>query len=140
MQARPLVIERIYNAPADKVWQAITDAGKMRQWYFDLKEFRAEPGFKFEFSADCDDVSYLHFCEVTEVVPGRKLTYSWKYKDYAGMSYVTWELFPEGAATRLMLTHTGLETFPPHKDFTKESFTGGWNHFLGTALREFLEK
>lgn len=140
MQKQPLIIERTYNATADKVWSAITDVSKMRQWYFELKEFKPEVGFTFEFSAECDGVSYLHTCEVTEVTEGEKIKYSWKYKDYEGMSYVIWELFPEGENTKLILTHTGLETFPPHKDFTKESFTEGWTHFLGVALRNYLEK
>ncbi|PZR21399.1 MAG: SRPBCC domain-containing protein [Flavobacterium psychrophilum] len=140
MQKQPLIIERTYNAAADKVWSAITDASKMRQWYFDLEEFKPEVGFTFEFSAECDGLSYLHTCEVTEVVEGKKIVYSWKYRDYPGMSYVMWELFPEGEKTRLVLTHTGLETFPKHKDFTTESFTGGWNYFLGDALKKYLEE
>lgn len=137
---KPLVIERNYNAPVEKVWKALTDADKMRQWYFDLKDFKPEVGFKFQFYGECDDIQYLHICEVTEAEPEKKLTYSWKYRDYDGISYVTWELFPEGEGTKLILTHRGLETFPPHKDFTRESFTGGWTYFLGTALKEFLEK
>lgn len=139
MQKEPLIIERTYNTQPEKVWEAITNADKMRQWYFDLEDFKPQVGFQFEFTAECDGVSYLHLCEVTEVEPGRKLTYSWKYRDYLGESYVTWQIFPEGDKTRLVLIHRGLETFPPHKDFTRESFTGGWNHFLGTALKEFLE-
>lgn len=139
MQKQPLIIERTYNAPAEKVWSAITDASKMRQWYFDLEEFKPVVGFTFEFSAECEGVHYLHTCEVTEVKDCEKITYSWKYRDYPGMSYVTWELFPDGEKTRLVLTHTGLETFPPHKDFTRESFTGGWTYFLGEALTKYLE-
>lgn len=139
MQTKPLVIERTYNASINKVWDAITNADKMRQWYFDLEDFKPQVGFKFEFSAACDGVSYLHLCEVTEVEPGKKISYSWKYKEHPGGSYVTWELFHEGDSTKLVLTHKGLETFPALKDFTRDSFTGGWNHFLGTALKEFLE-
>lgn len=139
MQTKPLVIERTYNASINKVWDAITNADKMRQWYFDLEDFKPQVGFKFEFSATCDGVSYLHLCEITEVESGKKISYSWKYKEHPGDSYVTWELFPEGDSTRLVLTHKGLETFPALKDFTRDSFTGGWNHFLGTALKEFLE-
>lgn len=140
MQKQPLIIERTYKASVEKVWDAITNANKMRQWYFDLEDFKPEIGFKFEFSGECDGIKYLHECEVTEVEPGRKISYSWKYRDYPGESSVTWQLFPEGDETRLVLTHTGIETFPIHKDFTRESFTGGWTHFMGTALKEFLEK
>lgn len=137
----PYVIERIYNAPAEKVWQAITDKNQMKQWYFDLEEFRPEVGFEFRFNADCDGQDYLHLCRVTEVIPGKKIAYTWRYPDYEGNSEVTWELFPEGEKTRLRLTHTGLESFPQNDpNFTKESFSGGWTHFIGTALPGFLEK
>ena len=47
--AEAVVIERTFNAPVAKVWNAITDAEEMRQWYFDLKEFKPEVGFEFEF-------------------------------------------------------------------------------------------
>lgn len=140
MQTKPLVIERIYNASVDKVWNAITDVKKMREWYFDLEDFKPEIGFMFQFIGTCEGVDYLHLCEVTEVESGRKITYSWKYRDYEGQSYVTWELFPEGDTTKLVLTHKELDTFPAHKDFTRESFTGGWTYFLETALKEFLDK
>jgi len=44
-----IVIERTFNAPVARVWQALTDVDQMRQWYFDLKEFRPEVGFEFGF-------------------------------------------------------------------------------------------
>lgn len=142
MQNKPLVVERIYNAAPGKVWQAITDAGLMRQWYFpDIDDFRPEVGFRFSFSGNSDCGEYIHDCVVTEVEPGSKITYSWSYRDYPGMSYVTWDLYPDDEGTLLVLTHKGLETFPQDlRDFTRESFTGGWDHFVNKALPEFLEK
>lgn len=142
MSNEPFVIERTYNAPAATVWKAITDNKDMKQWYFDLEEFRPEVGFEFRFSGGPDkDRQYLHICRVTEVVPQKKLTYSWSYDGYEGISYVTWELFNEGNKTRLKLTHAGLETFPANNpDFAKKNFEAGWTHIVGTSLKEFLEK
>ena len=140
METTPFVIERTYNAPADKVWQAITDKDKMKQWYFDLKEFKPEVGFEFQFLGGSKEKSYLHLCKITEVITGRKLTHSWQYDGYPGESFVTFELFPEGDKTRLKLTHAGLETFPAEKDFSRESFTKGWTHIIGKSLPEYLEK
>jgi uncharacterized protein YndB with AHSA1/START domain len=140
METKPLVMERTYNAPVTKVWEALTDAAKMRQWYFDIKAFEPEVGYEFSFLCDCDGEEYLHICKVTDVVPGHKLTYSWRYGGYEGMSYVTFELFTEGEGTRLVLTHTGLETFPLLKNFTRESFTGGWIELIGDSLKEFVER
>jgi len=142
MKQEPFVIERIFNAPADRVWKAITDKEQMNEWYFKLSEFRPEVGFQFQFEGTGNDgTRYVHHCKITEVIPGKKLTYSWSYEGLQGMSYVSFELFEEGNKTRLKLTHEGLETFPQgNPDFAKESFTAGWKHIIGTSLPEFLEK
>jgi uncharacterized protein YndB with AHSA1/START domain len=141
MKNEPFVIERIYNASIDKVWKAITDKDEMKEWYFDLKEFKPEVGFEFEFYGGSPEKSYRHLCKVTEVVPGKKITYSWRYDGYEGNSLVTWELFEEGDKTKLKLTHTGLDTFPvDNKDFAKENFVMGWTSIVGTSLPTYLEK
>lgn len=141
MKNEPFVIERTYQAPVERVWKAITDKDDMKQWYFNIASFKPEVGFEFEFDGGDENQTYHHLCQVTEVVLNKKLTYSWRYKDYEGMSYVTFELFPEGDKTRLKLTHKGLETFPSdNKSFAKESFAEGWNSIIGTSLKEFLEK
>ncbi|HEY1164987.1 MAG TPA: SRPBCC domain-containing protein [Chitinophaga sp.] len=140
MKNEPLVLERTFNAPIDKVWKAITDKDNMKQWYFDLAEFRPEVGFEFQFTGGTEENSYLHLCRITEVEPGRKLTYSWRYEGYAGNSFVTFELFPEGDKTRLKLTHTGLETFPAsNPDLRRENFEAGWTQIIGTNLKDYLE-
>ena len=142
MEIQPLVIEQTYNAPVAKVWEAITDHNKMKEWYFTLGDFKPEVGFTFHFEGGSEEKSYTHLCEVTEVVPGKMLTHSWAYKDYPGESYVTWELFDEGnGKTRIRLTHRGLETFPQNTtDFSRASFSTGWTYITGTSLRNYLEK
>jgi uncharacterized protein YndB with AHSA1/START domain len=142
MNNEPFTIERIYNAPAEKVWKAITDKEQMKQWYFDLKEFKPVAGFEFQFYGEGHKgEKYLHLCKVMEVVIGKKLSYSWRYDGYEGNSYVTFELFEDGGKTRLKLTHEGLETFPKNNpDFAKESFAGGWTELIGALLPKFLEK
>ena len=141
MKQEPFVIERTYSTPVDKVWQAITDNDKMRQWYFDLKEFKAEVGFEFTFVGGSEEKQYLHLCRITEVEPQKKLAYSWQYEGYPGESVVTWELFDEGSHTRVKLTHAGIHTFPTdNKDFARESFTAGWTYITGTSLKDYLEK
>jgi len=142
MKAEPVIKEVSLNAPVSKVWRVITDKGEMKQWYFDLAEFRPETGFEFEFYAGDEKKKWLHICKITEVLAEKKLTYSWKYDGYDGISYVTFELFPEGNKTRLKLTHTGLESFPVDAvpEFKKENFVAGWNQIIETNLKEFVEK
>ena len=140
MKNEPFVIERTYNAPVEKVWKAITDKKQMKEWYFDLDAFKAEVGFEFQFTGGDDKKSYLHLCKVTQVIPNKKLTYSWRYDGYEGISFVTFELFSEGDKTKLRLTHEGLETFPADPSFDKKNFATGWTEIIGKALKEFVEK
>ena len=141
MNDQPIVFERTYKAPIEKVWKAITDPADMKQWYFDLPEFIPVVGCEFQFEGGPPNKTYLHLCKVTEVIPGRKIQYSWRYDGYDGNSLVTFELFPEGDHTRLKLTHEGLETFPKENpDLAKENFVQGWDEITGTNLKDFLEK
>lgn len=141
MKNEPFVIERTFNAPIEKVWNAISDKNQMKKWYFDLAAFKPEVGFEFQFTGGPPEKVYLHLCNVTEVIPGKKLTYSWRYDGYEGNSFVTFELFAEDNKTRLKLTHAGLETFPvsnPH--LAKENFAMGWTEIIGTNLGKFLDQ
>lgn len=141
MTTTPFTIERTYNAPAEKLWKAITDKEQMKQWYFELSAFNAEPGFEFQFYGQGHKgEQYLHLCKVIEVIPGKKLSYSWCYKGYEGYSVVSFELFAEGEKTRLKLTHEGLESFPANNpDFAKTSFMEGWTYLITKSLSEYVE-
>jgi len=140
--AAPIVIERIYNATIEKVWNALTVNEQMKKWYFDIADFKPEPGFEFQFTGEGKDgEKYVHLCKITEVIPYKKLTYSWRYQGFEGNSFVTFELSSEGEKTILQLTHTGLETFPAASNnaFAKENFAEGWNYITGTSLKQFVE-
>jgi uncharacterized protein YndB with AHSA1/START domain len=135
-----LTVSRVFNAPASKVWNALTDKNEMKKWYFNLDEFKAEIGFKFQFFGGPPDKQYLHLCEVTEVIPGKKLTYSWRFDGYAGNSFVTFELFKQGNKTLLKLSHKGIETFPEEPDFAIKNFEQGWNDIVNKSLKNYLEQ
>ena len=137
--AEPVVINRIFNAPVARVWKALTSADQMREWYFDLKEFKAEVGFEFDFVVEHEGNKYHHLCRVTEVIPEEKIVYTWRYKGEPGDSLVTFELFPDGNRTRLKLTHTGIETFPKTPAYARKNFEAGWTAIIGSELKQFVE-
>jgi uncharacterized protein YndB with AHSA1/START domain len=137
--AEAVLIERTFNAPVARVWKALTDVDQMRHWYFDLKEFKLEPGFEFEFTVEHEGVNYCHLCKVVEVIPQKKLAYTWRYRGEPGDSLVTFVLFPEGCKTRLKLTHEGFETFPKLPAYAKSNFEAGWTSLIGTSLKDYLE-
>ncbi len=137
--AEAVVFERTFNAPVGRVWKALTDVEEMRQWYFNLKQFKAEVGFEFEFVVEHEGTTYHHLCKVTEVIPQKKIAYTWRYKGHEGDSLVTFELFAVGNETRLKLTHQGLETFPKTAAFARKNFEAGWTAIIDSELKQFLE-
>jgi uncharacterized protein YndB with AHSA1/START domain len=137
--AEAVVIERTFDAPIARVWKALTDVDDMRRWYFDLREFKPEVGFEFEFTVEHEGFKYSHICEITEVIPQKKLAYTWRYQGHEGDSLVTFELFADGEKTRLKLTHVGLETFPKLPAFARKNFMKGWTEIIGASLKDFVE-
>ena len=137
MISTPFIIECVFNVPVTKVWRSLTDKNEMKDWYFSqIKEFEPIVGFKFEFFNDGS--KYVKEWRVTEVVDGKKLSHTWAYKGYTGISEVTFELFEEGNKTRLKLTHTGLESFPSDPHFARHNFESGWTQIIGNNLKNFL--
>jgi uncharacterized protein YndB with AHSA1/START domain len=135
-----VVIERTFNAAVARVWEALTDADEMRVWYFDLKEFKPEVGFEFEFTVEHEGTRYHHLCKITEVIPQKKIAYTWRYAGEEGDSLVTFELFADGDKTRLKLTHEGLETFPKLPTYARTNFEKGWTEIIGSSLKQYVEE
>jgi len=143
MNEKKVTVERIFDANIQAVWRAITEKDLMKQWYFDVDDFRPEVGFKFRFPGQGHKgEEYMHICEVTEVIPSKRLQYSWTYENHEGYSLVTFELSEQdNGQTKLVLTHTGLESFPNNNpDFAKESFNEGWNYLVNISLKDFMAK
>ena len=141
MDKKPITIECLLNAAASVVWKALTDNEEMKNWYFRLDEFKAESGFRFQFTGGpSPEKQYVHLCEITEVIPETKLAYSWRYEGYPGISFVSFELFSRGDRTLLKLTHNGLETFPQdNPDFAVDNFEEGWNEIINTSLKNYID-
>lgn len=139
MKNESFVIERLLNATVKKVWEAITQKDQMKIWYFDLEKFEPKVGFEFSFMGGPPEKEYLHLCKITEVIEFRKIAYTWRYDGYEGNSEVSFELFPEGEKTRIKLTHSGLETFPPIADLARSNFEAGWTALIGDLLKDFVE-
>ncbi|MCP9763274.1 SRPBCC family protein [Lacihabitans soyangensis] len=137
-----IVISRVFDADISLVWRAITEKELMKEWYFDLEKFEPIVGFRFEFKGGHEDgIQYNHLCEITEVEFEKKLTYSWKYEGYEGLSFVSFELSSENNKTQLDFTHSGLLSFPSsNPDFAVHNFEQGWTHFIDHALPQFLIK
>ncbi len=138
---QPIVVEQAFKSSIDNVWKAVTEAPKMRQWFFDnIPSFKPEVGFKTQFNVTSGDRNFLHKWEITEVVPQKLITYNWKYEGYPGNSFVTFELSENNNSTNLTLTHDIVEDFPDDiPEFSRESCIGGWEYFIKQSLNKYLE-
>jgi len=129
----PMVIERTFEAPVDRVWRALTDPAQMRVWYFPMMEdFRAEVGFETRFNVHHEGRDFLHIWKVTEVVPGKKISYEWRFGGYPGHSLLTWELFGQMGMTWVRLTHAGLGSFRGdlYPELFRDNFVQGWTRYM----------
>lgn len=141
MNSEPFTTEIIINSPASEIWKAITDKDEMKKWYIDIEEFEPKEGFEFQFWEGDENKKFLHLCKVTEVIPEKKISYTWKYDEFPVKTLVTFEIFDEGSNTsKVRLTHDGVENFPQDGDFKKENFVAGWNYLIGTSLKNYLEE
>lgn len=96
------------------VWQYLTKPELMQQWLME-NDFQPIIGIDFQFrtkpipSLDFDGIFY---CKVLEIVPFKKLSYSWKSGPGQGKitldSIVTWKLEPKDKGTELFLEHSGF--------------------------------
>lgn len=139
-QGKYIRIVKDFPCDAASLWQAITEKDKMKQWYFELSDFQPVPGFEFSFAGQGHKgEQYLHLCEVLQAEPLNLLQYTWTYKGHVGFSIVSFFISATDGGCRLIFSHHGLDSFPADSpDFAFESFEGGWNYILHTALAAYL--
>jgi len=135
-------LERLLDAPPETVWRYLTEAKLREQWFMGGTD--ARPGSDFELLVDHDklsddDVPYpeSHECFKGAVWSEKVLRFERPHlfeTTFQGgkNGTVTYELFPEGDRTRLVLTHGGIVSASGFQDFG-----GGWTSHLA-VLQEKL--
>ncbi|HUE37003.1 MAG TPA: SRPBCC domain-containing protein [Candidatus Acidoferrum sp.] len=119
--------EIVIDAPASKVWEHITDSKKIAGW-FKPNTFEARVGAAFTIECHAEDgiVSGI----VKEIVPQKKLVYTFRSNMTRVETLVTITLASEGKSTRLTLVHSGWDALPPEEQNISDQFEGGWGGFL----------
>lgn len=137
---KPIIVEESFKTSKRKVWEAITQLDKMKQWYFSvLEEFNTQIGFKTQFTISVEDRFFVHQWEVKEVIPFKKLSYEWQFEGFVGKGISSFDLTEENGITTLKLTFTVLEKFPDNiPEFKRESGLQGWNYFIKDSLKNYL--
>jgi uncharacterized protein YndB with AHSA1/START domain len=125
-----------FNHSPQEVWEYLTKPELLEQWLMKT-DFKPIVGHKFRFiHVPKNESNYegIVHCEVLEVNPVTKLSYSWKGNTKDGNrtfnSNVMWTLIPKENGTELQLQHNGFTLLD---DFI--SHNNGWN----TCLKRFEE-
>jgi uncharacterized protein YndB with AHSA1/START domain len=132
---RDIVVEDVVPRPPEKVWKALTSADLIGRWLMP-NDFEPVVGKRFTFKTrpmgDWDGVVH---CEVLEIVPLKRLVYSWRGGSDSNAKYgarldsvVTWTLTPEGRGTRLRMVHSGFRS--PGNDFAYDAMSSGWGRIM----------
>jgi uncharacterized protein YndB with AHSA1/START domain len=111
------VIKQQYSFPhpPETVWEYLTKPELMELWLM-KNDFQPIVGFDFHFKTN--PIPSLNFdgichCRVLEIVPYKKLSYSWKCGPGAGEitldTVVEWRLYPTDKGTDLFLEHSGFD-------------------------------
>jgi uncharacterized protein YndB with AHSA1/START domain len=138
------VIERTYEASAERVWSAWADPQRKREW-FGPKELKGEHELEFRVGGHermsvhtPDGALYVFDSEFRDIVEQRRIVHTYEmYRDEQriSVSVATVELEPLGDATRLTLTEhgvylDGLDTAAEREHGTREMLAA-----LGAALQ-----
>lgn len=137
----PIIVQYKIKAPVEKVWKALTDKSEMKSWYFDIPDFELEIGNVFNFYEPGDEKKYHHQGEILEIIPNKKLKYTWSYPELStGITTVTWELKEQSEETNVTLIHDDIDNLEElGSNFSREAFADGWNGILKQSLKPYLE-
>ena len=104
-----------FNQSPEHVWEYLTKAELMAQWLMP-NDFKPVVGHDFHFRVNpipSLNLDGIFPCKVLDIVPLKKLTYSWKGGPGGGTTtldtVVVWTLMPKDNGTELQLVQSGYK-------------------------------
>jgi uncharacterized protein YndB with AHSA1/START domain len=138
-----LRIKRFINAPRDRVYAAWTDSGQLKQWWGPegvrtqslVADARVGGKYRWDLiNQEGEEMSV--FGEYRELVPGKKIVFTWKWDDDDVWenrdSIVTVELSDRDGGTELLLKHEQLPS-----EESRNRHNDGWNSVLDRLEKFF---
>jgi uncharacterized protein YndB with AHSA1/START domain len=132
-----IVVEEVLPHAAEAIWRALTTSDLIGRWLMMTPTgFEPMKGARFTFQTTPAGAwdGVIH-CEVLEVTPNERLSYSWQGGDDGNKQYgsrldtiVTWTLAKVDGGTRLRLVHSGFVT--PKNDSSLGNLREGWTECL----------
>ncbi len=131
-----IVLDAVYPHPPERVWRALTDPQELALWLMP-NDFVPKLGHKFQFRTTPRGTwRGIVDCEILELDPPRRLSYSWLGDPKATATRVTWTLTPVEGGTRLVLEHRGFRGFGGL--LLRWILGRGWKRMLRQKLRDVL--
>ena len=140
-----LEIIRFISAPPACVYDAWTDPARLKQWFgpenVRTRNITAEVrvGGKYRWDVITQEgEDWAAFGEYRELVPGKKIVFTWQWDDDEAWenrtSVVTVELFESDGGTELRLRHDQLPSGE-----SRDRHSEGWNSLLD-RLEQFISE
>jgi uncharacterized protein YndB with AHSA1/START domain len=127
----------------ETVWEYLVTPELVAKWLM-KNDIRPVVGHKFTFATNAiptHKFDGMVHCEILEVVPNKRLVYSWKGGPGDGTinldTIVNWTLVPKGNGTELTLLHTG---FTKDNQITRGMMNEGWGKHIKDRLTELINK
>jgi uncharacterized protein YndB with AHSA1/START domain len=140
-----LEIKRLIKAPRDRVYAAWTDPAQLKEWWGPesvrtrnlVADARVGGKYRWDLT-NPEGEEMTVFGEYRELVPGKKIVFTWKWDDDENWdqhnSVVTVEFSDRDGGTEVRLVHEKL----PSED-SRDRHTEGCNSVLG-RLQKFFDK
>lgn len=131
-----IVVDEILPHAPEVIWTALTSSKLIARWIMEPAGFAPVEGTRFTFRTTPAGAwdGTIH-CQVLEVIPNERLSYSWKGGDDGNVGYgsrldtvVTWTLFRVADGTRVRLVHSGFEL--PRNETAFTTMGRGWKSIL----------
>ena len=127
-----IVVDEVFPHAPETIWKALTTGELIARWLMPAEGFEAVVGNRFTYkTTPAGEWDGTIHCEILEVVPNRRLVYSWKGGHEANAGYgsrletvVAWTLARTAEGTRVRVVHSGFVL--PKNDTAYRNMSDGW--------------
>lgn len=141
---RDITIKWHFTHPPEQVWACLTNPELISLWLM-KNDFKPVIGHRFNFHTKpipkmgFDGIVY---CEVIDIVPLKKLVYTWKGGPRPGEikldMVLYWTLTEKNGGTEVLLEHKGFKGF--HNYLASIFMGSGWKKGITKAFAKVLEQ
>ncbi|MGO9516647.1 MAG: SRPBCC family protein [Candidatus Korobacteraceae bacterium] len=132
-----IVVEQILAHAPETIWKTLTDGQHIGRWLMESKGFEPVVGTRFTLhTTPAGAWDGVIQCEVLEVVPNHRLSYSWRGGHDDNTHYgsrldtrVTFTLIKVDGGTRVRVVHSGFVL--PKNATALRNMSEGWKKVVG---------